>query len=66
MAAGSAPRGARPGPVAEVVMHNPDCFARLIREGDMGFSDAYLDGWWSTPDLQALMDFFHAGQLGDL
>jgi cyclopropane-fatty-acyl-phospholipid synthase len=51
--------GTGPGPVGEVVVHNPDCFARLIREGDMGFSDAYLDGWWSTPDLQALMDFFH-------
>jgi cyclopropane-fatty-acyl-phospholipid synthase len=51
--------GTGPGPVGEVVVHNADCFARLIREGDMGFSDAYLDGWWSTPDLQALMDFFH-------
>lgn len=48
--------GAKPGPVAELVVHNPDCFARLIREGDLGFCDAYLDGWWSTPDLQALMD----------
>jgi len=53
--------GPGPGPVAEVTVHDPDCFARLIREGDMGFSEAYLDGWWSTPDLQALMDFFHAG-----
>ena len=48
--------GAAPGPVAELVVHNPDSFARLIREGDLGFCDAYLDGWWSTPDLQALMD----------
>ena len=51
--------GPNPGPVAEVVVKNPDCFARLIREGDLGFSDAYLDGWWDTPDLQALMDFVH-------
>jgi len=51
--------GPNPGPVAEVVVKNPDCFARLIREGDLGFSDAYLDGWWETPDLQALMDFVH-------
>ena len=27
--------------------------------GDLGFSDAYLDGWWSTPDLQAFMDWIH-------
>ena len=39
---------------------NPDLFARLIREGDLGFCDAYLDGWWSTPDLQAFMDLIHA------
>ena len=30
-----------------------------MREGDLGFCDAYLEGWWSTPDLQALMDFVH-------
>lgn len=52
--------GAKPGPVAEMHIHNPDVFARLIREGDLGFSDAYLDGWWSTPDLQAFMDLVHA------
>lgn len=46
----------KPGPVGEVVVHNPDTFARLIREGDLGFCDAYLEGWWSSPDLQALMD----------
>ena len=51
--------GAEPGPVAEVEVHNTDLFTRLIREGDLGFSDAYLDGWWSTPDLQAFMDFVH-------
>ena len=52
--------GAKPGPVAEFTVHNDDLFARLIREGDLGFCDAYLDGWWSTPDLQAFMDLVHA------
>ncbi len=53
--------GPKPGPVAEMHVHNPDLFTRLIREGDLGFSDAYLDAWWSTPDLQAFMDFVHMG-----
>ena len=53
--------GAKPGPVAELHIHNDDLFARLIREGDLGFCDAYLDEWWSTPDLQAFMDLVHAG-----
>lgn len=52
--------GDKPGPVAELHIHNPDLFARLIREGDLGFCDAYLDEWWSTPDLQAFMDLVHA------
>lgn len=53
--------GAGQGPVAEIHIHNVDVFARLIREGDLGFSEAYLDGWWSTPDLQAFLDLVHAG-----
>ncbi|MCC5985490.1 MAG: class I SAM-dependent methyltransferase [Rhodobacteraceae bacterium] len=53
--------GAHPGHVAEIHVHNPDLFARLIREGDMGFSEAYLEGWWSSPDLQAFMDLINDG-----
>ncbi|TNC71441.1 SAM-dependent methyltransferase [Rubellimicrobium roseum] len=49
--------GRQAGYVAEIVVHNPDLFARTVREGHLGFSDAYLDGWWSTPDLMAFMDF---------
>ncbi|MBD0865918.1 MAG: class I SAM-dependent methyltransferase [Rhodobacteraceae bacterium] len=48
-----------PGPAAEVHVHHPGLFARLLREGDLGLSDAYLDEWWSTPDLQAFMDLVH-------
>ena len=51
--------GALPGPVAEIAVHDMDIFARLIREGDLGFCEAYLDGQWTTPDLQALMDLVH-------
>jgi len=53
--------GQRPGPAADLHIHHPDCFARLVREGDLGFSDAYLEGWWSTSDLQAFMDLVHEG-----
>jgi len=48
--------GNQAGPEALIEIHDNDCFARLIREGDLGFSDAYLEGWWSTPDLQVFMD----------
>lgn len=49
------------GPVAEVHVHDPDIFARLIREGDVGFCEAYMEGGWSTPDLQAVMDLAQGG-----
>ena len=49
--------GQRPGPVAELHIHDDDLFARLIREGDLGFCEAYMDGMWSTPDLLGFMDF---------
>ncbi|WP_281859248.1 SAM-dependent methyltransferase [Litoreibacter halocynthiae] len=52
--------GREAGICAEIDIHNNDLFARLIREGDLGFCDAYLDGWWTTPDLQAFMDLMHA------
>jgi cyclopropane-fatty-acyl-phospholipid synthase len=53
--------GPEPGPAAEITVHDDDTFARLVREGDLGFSDAYLEGGWSTPDLQAFMDVIHTG-----
>ncbi|MBK1634431.1 SAM-dependent methyltransferase [Rhodovulum adriaticum] len=52
--------GQGPGPVAELDIHDAEVFARLIREGDLGFCEAYLDGAWSTPDLMAFMDLVHA------
>lgn len=51
--------GKAAGYVAELQIHNADLFARLIREGDLGFCEAYMDGWWSTPDLMAFMDLVH-------
>ena len=53
--------GQNPGPVAEIHVREADVFARLIREGDLGFCEAYLDGSWTTPDLQAVMDVAQAG-----
>ncbi|ARU00679.1 SAM-dependent methyltransferase [Yoonia vestfoldensis] len=51
--------GAAPGYVAEVHIHHDDVFARTVREGDLGFCESYMDGWWSTPDLMAFMDLMH-------
>ena len=53
--------GPNPSPAAEITIINPDCFARLIRDGDLGFSEAYMEGWWTTPDLMGFMDLVHSG-----
>ena len=52
--------GPEPGPIAELRVHDTETFARLVREGDLGFCDAYIEGGWSTPDLQAFLDFLQA------
>lgn len=51
--------GSQPGIAAEIHVHDPGAFARLVRDGDLGFSESYLEGGWSTPDLQAFMDFLN-------
>jgi cyclopropane-fatty-acyl-phospholipid synthase len=48
--------GSQAGPVGRIEVRNDDMFARLIREGNLGFSEAFMDGWWTSPDLQALLD----------
>ena len=54
-------QGAKPGPVVEVSVRDPDVFARLVRDGDLGFCEAYVDGGWTTPDLQGFMDLMQIG-----
>ncbi len=48
--------GSAHGPTGRIDIDRPEFFARLVREGELGFSDMYLEGWWTTPDLQQLMD----------
>ncbi len=33
-------------------------FRECILGGDMGFAEAYLAGWWDTPDLRAVIAWF--------
>ncbi|MEL7463779.1 MAG: cyclopropane-fatty-acyl-phospholipid synthase family protein [Pseudomonadota bacterium] len=49
-------KGKTPGPSGEIHVRNNDLFGRIIRDGELGFSEAYMDGWWDTPDLHSLMD----------
>ncbi len=48
--------GREPGQAARIDVRHPGLFARVAREGELGFCEAFLDGWWDTPDLQVLLD----------
>lgn len=54
-------RGINPSPQAVINVKNNDLFARILRDGHIGFAEAYIDGWWDTPELQVLMDVLNAG-----
>jgi len=47
----------RPGasPSALLGVHDPRVFARILARGEMGLSEAYVDGDWSSPDLVGLI-----------
>ncbi|MEM9228372.1 MAG: cyclopropane-fatty-acyl-phospholipid synthase family protein [Pseudomonadota bacterium] len=49
-------QGSEPGPHGVLQVKNPDLFTRLARDGDLGFAEGYMDGWWDTEDLQSLLD----------
>jgi len=40
---------------ADLTIHDPAFFRRVVAEGEIGLGDAYMDGWWSTTDLVALV-----------
>ncbi len=48
--------GDAPGPHGKIVVLDPGFVARLLAEGDLGFGEMFMDGWWTTPDLEDLMD----------
>ncbi len=48
--------GPEPGPTGVVNVHDGRLFWRMVRDGELGFAEAYLDGWWDSPDLQAFLD----------
>ncbi len=43
-------------PDAKVEIHHPSLYARFLKAGSIGASEAYMDGWWDSPDLTAVME----------
>lgn len=47
--------GALPGPGVKIHLQDWEVAADLLRAGDIGFAEAYLQGRWHTPDLTAVL-----------
>lgn len=47
--------GTEPGPHGAIVLHNRHSLRRILTGGDVGFSDGYIAGDWSSPDLVGLI-----------
>ena len=47
-----------PGVRATLRLSNWRVFERTMKAGDIGFAESYIDGYWHTPDLTALLSLF--------
>ncbi|MCF3640054.1 cyclopropane-fatty-acyl-phospholipid synthase family protein [Rhizobium sp. TRM95111] len=50
--------GRRPGPDAEVVLHNWNLPNRALSGGTIGVAECYMDGDWESPDAGAFLELF--------
>jgi len=48
--------GKLPGPNARIKINNTKVFSRLVLRGEIGFAESYMDGDWSSPNLQDVLD----------
>ncbi|WP_206698800.1 SAM-dependent methyltransferase [Leptospira stimsonii] len=39
-------------------IHNPIFFKKTVLNGDLGFSESYMDGDWDTDDIRAVISWF--------
>jgi cyclopropane-fatty-acyl-phospholipid synthase len=49
-------RGPRPGPAAEVEIHDARLLRALATTGAIGLADGYVHGWYDSPDLGAVIE----------
>jgi cyclopropane-fatty-acyl-phospholipid synthase len=42
-------------PVATVMVHDPRTWRTVLRRGSRGLAESYMDAWWDTHDLTALV-----------
>lgn len=53
-------RGPYEGPGASISIRDNRFFWKLIKQGDIGFGEAFVGGMWNSPDVTGLLDFIIA------
>ena len=54
--------GARPGPHGVLRIRDSRLVGEVLRGGEVGFGEAYLEGYWDSPDLAQLLMVMHANE----
>ena len=54
--------GREPGPQAAMHIHDWSVCARVMRAGDIGLAEAFIEGQWSSPDVTSLLRLFLANR----
>src|SRR5262245_10030147 len=40
----------------DLTVHDDRLWTRILREGSLGFGEAYMDGWWDSPAVDQMVD----------
>jgi cyclopropane-fatty-acyl-phospholipid synthase len=40
----------------DMMVHDERLWTRILRDGSVGFGDAYIDGWWDSPAVDQMID----------
>jgi len=54
--------GTEPGPHGVLHIRSPRLVGYVLRHGEVGFGEAYLDGLWDSPDLAHLLAVMHVNE----
>ncbi len=49
----------------DIVVHDDRFYQRLLRDGTLGFGEAYMDGWWDSPSLEQTIERVCRARLRD-
>lgn len=55
-------RGSDPGPYGVLIVHDWRFFKMVVQAGDVGVGEAFMSGYWSSPDVTTFLELFCINQ----